>query len=96
MNSDINELKSGGEEFLSVGDRLGYEKDSKERMPWEHYLDAYGKLIPWKSRPDFRFRMIRTRSALPFLFWDLYMRSHGLSFGSAIMRTGRSIIRWKR
>ena len=46
MNSDINELKSGGEEFLSVGDRLGYEKDSKERMPWEHYLDAYGKADP--------------------------------------------------
>ena len=46
MNSDINELKSGGEEFLSVGDRLGYEKDSKERMPWEHYLDAYSKADP--------------------------------------------------
>ena len=23
----------------SVGDKLGYEKDSKERLPWEHYLN---------------------------------------------------------
>ena len=25
---------------------LGYEKDSKERMPWEHYTEAYQKADP--------------------------------------------------
>ena len=25
---------------------LGYEKDSKERMPWEHYMEAYRKADP--------------------------------------------------
>ena len=25
---------------------LNYEKDSKERMPWEHYLELYGKADP--------------------------------------------------
>ena len=25
---------------------LNYEKDSKERMPWEHYLELYAKADP--------------------------------------------------
>ena len=25
---------------------LNYEKDSKERMPWEHYLEQYGQADP--------------------------------------------------
>ena len=34
MSSDLNEVKSVSlSEEGSVGDRLGYEKDSKERMP---------------------------------------------------------------
>lgn len=43
MSFDLNEVKSNGvqEDPASVGDRLGYEKDSKERMPWEHYLEEY-------------------------------------------------------
>jgi hypothetical protein len=31
---------------VPVGSRLGYEKDSKERMPWEHYLEEFGKISP--------------------------------------------------
>ena len=27
-------------------DDLNYEKDSKERMPWEHYLELYAKADP--------------------------------------------------
>lgn len=46
MSSDISVTKSNREEPVSVGERLGYEKDSKERMPWEHYLDAYQKADP--------------------------------------------------
>ena len=30
----------------SVGDKLGYEKDSKERLPWEHYLSQYRDADP--------------------------------------------------
>ena len=30
----------------SVQEKLGYEKDSKERMPWEHYLEEYRKMDP--------------------------------------------------
>ena len=30
----------------SVGDKLGYEKDSKERLPWEHYLNRYRDADP--------------------------------------------------
>lgn len=33
-------------EGLSVGDKLGYEKDSKERMPWQHYLEEYKNISP--------------------------------------------------
>ena len=27
-------------------DDLNYDKDSKERMPWEHYLELYAKADP--------------------------------------------------
>ena len=27
-------------------DDLNYEKDSKERMPWEHYTEEFGKADP--------------------------------------------------
>lgn len=30
----------------SVQEKLGYEKDSKERMPWEHYLGQYQLMDP--------------------------------------------------
>lgn len=33
-------------ETESVGDRLGYGKDSKERLPWEHYLSQYQEADP--------------------------------------------------
>ena len=34
----------------SVGDKLGYEKDSKERLPWEHYLNQYRDADPTHSQ----------------------------------------------
>lgn len=49
MNSDVKDTKtllSEAEEKESVGDRLGYEKDSKERMPWEHYLKEFQEKDP--------------------------------------------------
>lgn len=48
MSSDLNEVKSNciSSNPESVGDRLGYEKDSKERMPWEHYLEEYRNADP--------------------------------------------------
>ena len=40
MSFDLKEtIPAGFKEEGAVGDRLGYEKDSKERMPWEHYLE---------------------------------------------------------
>ncbi len=30
----------------SVGEKLGYGKDSKERLPWEHYLSQYQEADP--------------------------------------------------
>ena len=47
MSSDLNEVKSVSlSEEGSVGDRLGYEKDSKERMYREHYLEEFRKAHP--------------------------------------------------
>ena len=47
MSFDLKEtIPAGFKEEGSVGDRLGYEKDSKERMPWEHYLEEYKKADP--------------------------------------------------
>ena len=50
MNSDINERKSNRENPVSVGEKLGLEKDSKERMHWEHYLEAYQNLQEKKQK----------------------------------------------
>ena len=44
--SDLNDIKRTENISDSVGDRLGYEKDSKERMPWEHYLEEYRAADP--------------------------------------------------
>ena len=38
-------------------DDLNYEKDSKERMPWEHYLELYAKADP---------KEIANRLSIPF------------------------------
>ena len=44
---DIN-FKTGSDDRagVPVGQQLGYEKDSKERMPWEHYLEQYQNMNP--------------------------------------------------
>lgn len=44
MSSDVKDMRINQAETVgneSVGDRLGYDKDSKERLPWEHYLQQY-------------------------------------------------------
>lgn len=46
MSSDVKETKNNLTENESVGDKLGYGKDSKERLPWEHYLKEYGEKNP--------------------------------------------------
>lgn len=46
MNSELKENKFDTLDGETVGDRLGYEKDSKERLPWEHYLKLYSEADP--------------------------------------------------
>ena len=50
MALEKNDLNgSAGSTFQKgtpVGQQLGYEKDSKERMPWEHYLEQYRNADP--------------------------------------------------
>lgn len=38
---------------------LGYEKDSKERMPWEHYMEQYQNADPLEISKGLRFLMMR-------------------------------------
>ncbi|MFR1010860.1 MAG: hypothetical protein ACLSGA_15390 [Ruminococcus sp.] len=40
-------------------DDLNYDKDSKERMPWEHYLELYAKADPKEIASDFPFHMMK-------------------------------------
>ena len=40
MSSDVKTIFDPAE-MESVGEKLGYGKDSKERLPWEHYLSQY-------------------------------------------------------
>ena len=48
----------------SVGDKLGYEKDSKERLPWEHYLSQYRDADQRKLPQDLAFLTMRQRNIL--------------------------------
>ena len=82
MSSDLNEVKSVS---LSEGqdqwaDRLGYEKDSKERMPWEHYLEESGKQIQRRFPVVFPFLMMKRKKALSFRFWEVSITFPGLIF----------------
>ena len=45
MSSDVKNTLNPAE-TESVGDKLGYGKDSKERLPWEHYLSQYQEADP--------------------------------------------------
>lgn len=49
--------KQADTQVSSVGEKLGYEKDSKERMPWEHYLERYRTADPVE---------ISTRLGIPY------------------------------
>ena len=46
MSSDVKTTTFSPAETESVGDKLGYGKDSKERLPWEHYLSQYRESDP--------------------------------------------------
>ena len=46
MSSDVKTTTFSPAETESVGDKLGYGKDSKERLPWEHYLSQYQESAP--------------------------------------------------
>lgn len=49
MSSDVKDTKTNQAETVgneSVGEKLGYDKDSKERLPWEHYLQQYQAADP--------------------------------------------------
>ena len=45
MSSDVKTIFDPAE-MESVGEKLGYGKDSKERLPWEHYLSQYQESDP--------------------------------------------------
>lgn len=46
MSPDVKTTTFSPAETESVGDKLGYGKDSKERLPWEHYLSQYQESDP--------------------------------------------------
>lgn len=46
MSSDVKTTTFSPAETESVGDKLGYGKDSKECLPWEHYLSQYQESDP--------------------------------------------------
>ena len=46
MSSDVKTTTFSPAETESVGDKLGYGEDSKERLPWEHYLSQYQESDP--------------------------------------------------
>ena len=46
MSSDVKTTTFSPAETESVGDKLGYGKDSKERLPWEHNLSQYQESDP--------------------------------------------------
>ena len=45
---------------------LNYEKDSKERIPYEHYLEVYQNADPKEIPAGATFRMMRKNRSLPF------------------------------
>ena len=45
MSSDVKTIFDPAE-MESVGEKLGYGKDSKERLPWKHYLSQYQESDP--------------------------------------------------
>lgn len=67
MSSDAKDIKTNQAETVgneSVGDKLGYDKDSKERLPWEHYLQQYQSADPEEIAQRLEFPMTKSRSSL--------------------------------
>lgn len=80
MSSDINKIRSNSEETVSVGEKLGYEKDSKEKMPWEHYLEAYRNMDPQETAERLQIPYDETKRPFVFRFWVPYMKFPGRTF----------------
>ena len=48
---------------FSIND-LNYEKDSKERMPWEHYTEEFAEGRPGRNcRDGFLFLMMKRKKS---------------------------------
>ena len=54
---------------FSIND-LNYEKDSKERMPWEHYTEEFGKADP----AEIAGRLSIPYDAVSYTHLDVYKR----------------------
>ena len=81
MSSDLNEVKSVSlSEEGSVGDRLGYEKDSKERMPWEHYLEEFRKADPKEISSRLSILMMKRKKSFELRFWEMSITFHSFPF----------------
>ena len=53
---------------FSIND-LNYEKDSKERMPWEHYTEEFAEGRPGRDcRDGFHFLMMKRQKELTLKF----------------------------
>ena len=80
----------------SVGDKLGYEKDSKERLPWEHYLSQYRDADPKEiaTRLGISYNEAEKYFALKFL--GQYIRFRGRILRSVMKRMIWDFILWKR
>lgn len=48
---------------------LGYEKDSKERMPWEHYLDLYQNIDPTETSERLKIPFDQEKSVFTLKFF---------------------------
>ena len=46
VNDDLISFHMPGHKKGKIYDKLGYGKDSKERLPWEHYLSQYQESDP--------------------------------------------------
>ena len=57
-------------------DDLNYDKDSKERMPWEHYLELYAKADPKEIASRLSIPYDEEAKEFTLTSWALNIRSH--------------------
>ena len=99
MNSDVKDTKtllSEAEEKESVGDRLGYEKDNKERMPWEHYLKEFQEKDPTEIAERLNIPYDENNHQLTLKFLGTVTISPGRIFRSPMNRMIWAFTLWKK